>query len=121
MNLNYNEKQILGERHAAIKEMESQDLTALEKFHAQRIIHDVNNYLMFLMIQRDQINQDYHQPPILSEKLQKVIELADQTAVLGRKININSANVSKPKKVEINQFLELITSKKKILHCFAQN
>jgi len=67
----------LGERHAAIKEMESQDLTALEKFHAQRIIYDVNNYLMFLMIQRDQINQDYHQPPILSEKLQKVIELAD--------------------------------------------
>ena len=97
--------------------MESQDLTALEKFYAQRIIHDVNNY----MIRRDQINQDYHQPPILSEKLQKVIELADKTAVLGRKININSANVSKPKKLEINQFLEIISSKKKFLHCLAQN
>ncbi|MEK9597685.1 MAG: hypothetical protein VW171_02355 [Alphaproteobacteria bacterium] len=85
MNLNYNEKQILGERHAAIKEMEPQDLTALEKSHAQRIIHDVNNYLMVLMIQHDQTNQDYHQPPILSEKLQKVFELAEQTAVLGQK------------------------------------
>ena len=50
MTLNYNEKQILGERHAAIEEMESQDLTALEKFHAQRNIHDVNNYLMVIMI-----------------------------------------------------------------------
>jgi nitrogen-specific signal transduction histidine kinase len=121
MTLNYNEKQTLGERHATIKEMESQDLTSSEKLHAQRIIHDVNNCLMVLMIQCDQIKQDYQQPPILSEKLQKVIELADQTAVLGRKININSANVSKPKKVEINQFLELITSKKELLHCLAQN
>jgi len=39
--------------------------------------------------------------------------------VLGRKININSANVSKPKKVEINQFLELITSKKKMSACLS--
>ena len=57
---------------------------------------------MVPMIQCDQIKQDYQQHPILSEKLQKVIELADQTAVLGRKINVNSANVSKPKKAEIN-------------------
>jgi hypothetical protein len=28
---NYNEKQTLGERHAAIKEMNSQDLTSLKK------------------------------------------------------------------------------------------
>ena len=34
MTLNYNEKQTLGERHAAIKEMESQDLTSSEKLHA---------------------------------------------------------------------------------------
>ena len=50
-----------------------------------------------------------------------MIELAVQTAVLDRKININSANVSKPKKVEINKFLELITSKKEFMHCLAQN
>lgn len=62
MILNYNEKQTLGERHAAIKEMESQNLTSLQKLHAQRIIHDVNNYVMVLMIQCDQINQDYQQP-----------------------------------------------------------
>ena len=99
MNLYYNEKQTLGERHAVIKEMESQNLTSLEKLHTRRIIHDVNNYLMVLMIQCGQIKQDYQQHPVLSEKLQKVIELADQTAALGRKIDINSANVSKPKKV----------------------
>ena len=79
-----------------IKEMESWDLTSLEKLHAQRFIHDVNNYLIVLMIQFDQINQDYQQLPILSVKLQKVIEFADQTVVLDGKININSANVSKP-------------------------
>ena len=66
MNLNYNEKQTLVEHHAAIKEMGSQDLTSSEKLHAQRIIHDVNNYLMVLMIQCDQIKQDYQQHPILS-------------------------------------------------------
>ena len=57
MTLNYNEKQTLGERHATIKEMESQDLTSSEKLHAQRIILDVNNYLMVLMIQCVQIKQ----------------------------------------------------------------
>ena len=72
-------------------------------------------------IQCDQIKQDCQQHPILSEKLQKVIELADQKAVLDRKININIANVNQLKKVEINQFLELNTSKKELLHCLAQN
>ena len=58
MTLNYSEKQTLGERQAAIKETGSQDLTSLEKLLAQRIIHDVNNYLMvlmFLMIACEQI------------------------------------------------------------------
>ena len=59
MFINYNEKQTLGERDAAIKEMVSQDLTLSKKLHAQRIINDVNNYLMVLMIQFDQIKQDY--------------------------------------------------------------
>jgi hypothetical protein len=55
MNLNYNEKHTLGERHAAIKETGSQDLTSSEKLLAQRIIHYVNNYLMILMIACEQI------------------------------------------------------------------
>lgn len=55
MTLNYSEKQTLGERHAEIKETGSQDLTSSEKLLAQRIIHDVNNYLMVLMIACEQI------------------------------------------------------------------
>ena len=59
MFINYNEKQTLGERDAGIKEMVSQDLTLSKILHAQRIINDVNNFLMVLMIQFDQIKQDY--------------------------------------------------------------
>ena len=92
-----------------------------ERLDTQSIIHDVNNFLMVLILQCEQLKKDYDHQSGLSDKLQKIIDVADQTALLGRKINFSKTNNSKPIKIAITEIFRLIISQKELLNFLLQD